>query len=440
MLDQSFSLNNFQEIYDIENRKGNYLEKTFSEFNDLYNQTIKIKRATKLARAAKTKSRKRNLYEAVKRYKQQKEVLLDKHLLAIENMVYTSNFKIVLMPGPKIRGKNTYVFKDFPINFFVSKQTQRNLNKVFKIRRSSRNDIMAQLKCILSDNLPKIIIKTDIKDFYETIKHDNMLATIDSNPLLSIVSKRYIHKILAQYANIANKTTGLPRGIGVSACLSEIYMQKLDEQIKNMENLIYFARYVDDIIMVFGLSSTISDEAILKMFDEICSKMGLIRNKAKTEPIVVSQSTHKRFDFLGYKITIQGSKIFIDFSNKKLNKIKNRIKKAFNIYKTTKNKRSAAHMLYNRIRFLTSNTRLINNKNNVVVGIYYSNKFITRSNSLVALDNYVSSFYDSIFDANLLKKIKELSFEKGWNNKIYHKYSVKTLKQITKIWHYDENC
>ena len=267
-----------------------------------------------------------------------------------------------------------------------------------------------------------------------------MLATIDSNPLLSIVSKRYIHKILAQYANIANKTTGLPRGIGVSACLSEIYMQKLDEQIKNMENLIYFARYVDDIIMVFGLSSTISDEAILKMFDEICSKMGLIRNKAKTEPIVVSQSTHKRFDFLGYKITIQGSKIFIDFSNKKLNKIKNRIKKAFNIYKTTKNKRSAAHMLYNRIRFLTSNTRLINNKNNVVVGIYYSNKFITRSNSLVALDNYVSSFYDSIFDANLLKKIKELSFEKGWNNKIYHKYSVKTLKQITKIWHYDENC
>lgn len=440
MLDQSFSLKNFQEIYDIENRKGHYLEKTFSEFDDLYHQTIKIKRAIKLAKTVKTKSRKKSLYETAKRYKQQKEHLLDKHLIAIEKMIYAGNFKIAFMPGPRIRGKGTYVFKDSPINFFVSKQTQRNLNKVFRIRRSSRNDIMAQLKCVLSDKLPKIIIKTDIKDFYETIQHNNMLATIDSNPLLSIVSKQYVHKILSQYAHINNKTTGLPRGIGISACLSEIYMQKLDEQIKSMQNLIYFARYVDDIIMVFGLSNAISDVEILKTFDEICNKMGLLRNETKTKTIVVSKNTCKNFDFLGYKITIRGSGIIIDFSNKKLDKIKNRIKKTFNIYKTTKNKRSAAHMLYNRIRFLTSNTRLINNKNNVVVGIYYSNKFITRNNSLVALDNYISSFYNNVFDVNLLTKIKELSFEKGWNNKIYHKYSVKALKQITKIWHYDENC
>lgn len=189
--------------------------------------------------------------------------------------------------------------------FFVSKQTQINLNKVFKIRRSSRNDIIAQLKCVLSDELPKIIIKTDIKDFYETIQHNKMLPVIDSNPLLSIVSKRYIHKILSQYTSITNKAIGLPRGIGVSACLSEIYMQKLDKKVKNMPNLIYYARYVDDIIMVFGLPSINYDDSIVGKFDEICAKLGLARNEAKTQTIVVQRTTNnKSFDFLGYKITV----------------------------------------------------------------------------------------------------------------------------------------
>ena len=441
MLDQSFSLKNFQEIYDVENRKGNCLEKNFLEFLDLYDKTDKIKRATKLAKRAKTKNRKKNLYEAVKQYKQQKEELLDKHLLQIEKDIHFDRFKVLLKPGPYIKGKNTYMFEDTPINFFVSKQTQINLNKVFKIRRSSRNDIIAQLKCVLSDELPKIIIKTDIKDFYETIQHNKMLPVIDSNPLLSIVSKRYIHKILSQYTSITNKAIGLPRGIGVSACLSEIYMQKLDEKVKSMPNLIYYARYVDDIIMVFGLPSINYDDSIVGKFDEICAKLGLARNEAKTQTIVVQRTTNnKSFDFLGYKITVRWNHIDIDFSIKKLNKIKNRIRKAFCIYARTKNKRSAAHILYQRIKFLTSNTRLINNKNNVVVGIYYSNKFITGNNSLRALDRYISLFYKSISNVNLLTKIKGLSFVNGWEKRIYHKHSVKALKQITKIWHYDENC
>ena len=140
--------------------------------------------------------------------------------------------------------------------FFVSKQTQINLNKVFKIRRSSRNDIIAQLKCVLSDELPKIIIKTDIKDFYETIQHNKMLPVIDSNPLLSIVSKRYIHKILSQYTSITTKAIGLPRGIGVSACLSEIYMQKLDKKV-NVKAKRFTAKAKEEIEALGGKAEVI---------------------------------------------------------------------------------------------------------------------------------------------------------------------------------------
>ena len=43
MLDQSFSLRNFREIYDSENRKGNCLETMFAELKGVYDITNKIK-------------------------------------------------------------------------------------------------------------------------------------------------------------------------------------------------------------------------------------------------------------------------------------------------------------------------------------------------------------------------------------------------------------
>lgn len=444
MLDQTFSLKNFQEIYDTENRKGHDLEKEFVEFADLYNKTRQIKRATGLAKKAQTSTRKKNIFSMIKKYKKQKEEMLDAHLLDIEKEIQSGKFKVLLKQGPDVRGKTTYIFDKSPTNFFASKQTQKNLRKVFRIKISSRDNILAQLKCVLFDNLPKIVIKTDIKDFYETVQQAQMLNIIESNVLLDLVSKHYVREVLSQYNKIKHvDSVGLPRGVGVSAYLSEIYMQKLDAKIKCMQGLVYFARYVDDIVMVFSLTDSISLESIMQSFDNICKELSLNRNEIKTKTIKVENNTKDSFDFLGYKINIIKNKttlVQIDFTDKKIEKLKHRIAKAFNIFVTTKNKRSAAHILYQRINFLTSNTRLLNSKNNVMVGVYFSNRFLTVENSLNLLDEYVASFYNVIHDDNLLSKIKELSFVRGWNDRIYHKYSTKKLKQITKIWRYDENC
>ena len=43
---------------------------------------------------------------------------------------------------------------------------------------------------------------------------------------------------------------GIPRGIGISAYLSELYMRDIDIKIKSLEDVIYYARYVDDIIVI----------------------------------------------------------------------------------------------------------------------------------------------------------------------------------------------
>ena len=91
-----------------------------------------------------------------------------------------------------------------PENYFVTKQLQRNIYKTFKVKQACRKVIIEQLKLILDDGFPKIIIRTDIKKFYESIPHKELLQKIEENSLLSFPSKRMIKRVLNQYWGILN--------------------------------------------------------------------------------------------------------------------------------------------------------------------------------------------------------------------------------------------
>ena len=45
---------------------------------------------------------------------------------------------------------------------------------------------------------------------------------------------------------------GIPRGIGISSLLSEIYMRDIDNHIKKRSEVIFYVRYVDDIFMLIA--------------------------------------------------------------------------------------------------------------------------------------------------------------------------------------------
>ena len=45
---------------------------------------------------------------------------------------------------------------------------------------------------------------------------------------------------------------GLPRGIDISATLSELFMADLDSEIKKIDGIFFYARYVDDIIVIYN--------------------------------------------------------------------------------------------------------------------------------------------------------------------------------------------
>jgi len=122
---------------------------------------------------------------------------------------------------------------------------------LYKVKQSSRYDVLCQLKSILQSSFPKYVIRTDIRDFYESISNEKLLNKIDRDALLTLPSRNVTRQILRDYRDLSHSSAGVPRGIGISAYLSELYIRQFDDAVKAHDDLTFFARYVDDIVLVF---------------------------------------------------------------------------------------------------------------------------------------------------------------------------------------------
>lgn len=433
MLNQLFSTDNFRDIYDKENRKGINLDSLFCSFNKIKELTEKIKKKTK-EKKENEKEKRKLIIEEIKKLKNEKNTLLKEKLNEISDNIAKNKNILNIVRGKNFKGKNTFQLENIPENFFISKQIQYNLKKVFKIQQSSKNDILAQLFAILNDELPKYIIRTDIQHFYESIPQNAVIQKIKNNELLSTTSKNFIKRILYKYRELTNNTMGLPRGIGISAYLAEIYLRQLDEQILKQKNLIYYARYVDDIIIVFAKTSSKKIEDIWSDVETAITDKSLNPNIEKTIKIDTTEQNPPSFYFLGYDISLQPSHITFSFPKEKMTKYEQKIQKAFEIYKQAINKRGSAKDLYDRILFLASNTKFLNNKNNVIIGIYYSNLFLNNLNGLDYLDVFLKSKINDIENTKLKKSLCNISFKDGFKKRLFRKYSTAQFIKITKIW------
>lgn len=442
MKDQTFLAKNFQEIFDTENRKGNDIEQKFKgSFSESITLRQEIRTVNQNIRKEKDKLKKDALRENRKELKANRDDKISESLEKISTNINKSNFKINLILGG-IYGKQSYCLENTVENFFLSKQIQKNILKSYKIRLSSRYEILSQLVNLLKDGFPKIIIRTDIKSFYEKIPQENITNKIKADNLLSLKTQKFINEILKGYNSITSQTTeykGVPRGVGISAYLSELFMRTVDNKIKEIPDLIFYARYVDDIIAVFtpqkeekGLPDKYEVE-----IQRIIEESGLELNKQKTakinlfhdlKAIEIEKTNSNPIEFLGYKIgsicdtTLKSYKLSIEMSDHKLDKYKSKIKLAYDDFKKKKNhdRKRSFKILLARLDYLTSNTRLKNNKSKVFVGIYYSTPFLLNCKSLETL-NKSSQWRINRFGFNNDEKEKLLkcNFEEGFNTKTF---------------------
>jgi hypothetical protein len=501
MLDQSYSYENFRIILDVENRKGKYLEdSSFFNDSDLFEKSRSI--SDKIIEVNKSISdeyeklqpkhlRKTDDYLEIEKLettklklKEEREIALEEILREISAKVNSDDYKLLINKGLIKFGDQLYISEDIPENYFVQKQLQRNIHKTFDVKQADRKMIISQLKLLLSDNFPKVIIRTDISKFYESIPHKHLIDRIEENSLLSYPSKKIIKEILNQYwkillndgiKNINDERIGLPRGIGVSAFLSELYLKDFDKILKSLPNVIFYARYVDDIIIIITpnhRNEKLTSSQLKAEVKKIANRFNLKINEDKTQIIDLRKSNSQRksskmypLTFLGYefkisyrkstniknKIQIEQLPLCVGMSSKKKQKLTDKIKTAFNQFDTDILKYAGAvsksnNILVQRIKILTHNFRLYRRKDNILIGIYFSNEFLTDDlQDLIDLDDTLKSEIKRVslkLSPIAENKLNGLSFKDGFVEKStlnfnfnnISKRGVVNIEKIIKIW------
>lgn len=451
MLNQSFSADNFRRILDLENRKGVYLEGRF--FSNVSAISEKIKQCNKNVREKRRCSPRpedelKELYEKIKELKERKEELLNEELKKVSENVVNSNFKIELEKKDIPKKKSVYITKDSPENYFTMKQIQYNVFHLYHVKQSNRFEIVSQVKALLGDGFPKYVIRTDIDDFYESILHKPLLQKINEDNLLTPFSRKLLRQILNEYKNLSKSDKGVPRGVGVSAYLAELYMRKIDEDILSEAGVTYYARYVDDIIIIFVPKPVDQNTDYLMRIKNIFEeKWGLKLNKKKTDKFdLMGKKQSCKLEYLGFKIVLEDKRsktkpndirVRTSLTDKKVKKYQDRIELAFNDYKNLSkvNKEEARELLVKRLRFLTGNTRLKNNKKNVLTGIYYSNSQLTEKDELKKLDEYlIKKIETEIVGARLQGRLKKYKFIDGFESKRFSPFKTHELAKIMKVW------
>lgn len=472
MLDQSFSGSNFNIIFLKENRKGNIKQRHLSqeyfdkhdEFNAVLNEKVDLKK-TRMLSTEELDSFALKLEEINQAKEEIRNNLFSEYANIVNNEKPPFCFEINYDKQNEI-----YTTKKDGVHFFAIKQLQQNLNKTFKVVQADRNKIIKQTYNLISDGFPKVIIRTDIHKFYESIPQNKLFEKLENNTLLSPLSKKLLKRLFYEFERIKDKSImqpkkGIPRGFGVSAYLSELYMRDIDNEIKSLPDMIYYARYVDDIIAVFApkTKSQVRDykDEIKKIINEneleINDDLEGRSNKTHTLTLLDNQlQRQEKLKFLGYKFFIkQNQDVIIELSDDKINRYLNRIKLSIEAYNNDSkfNEKRARKMLFDRLKFLTCNYHLNHNKKNIKAGIYYSNCMLElntlRYNSLNTLKIRMGILIKEtqpplkigIDKEEIVTHILDkFCFEKGFNerpfysfnfNKNEQKYYCKKFRRVT---------
>lgn len=436
MLDQSFSAENFRRIFDDETRKGVDIASMF--FPNLVAVNLEIKNIRNLIKTDKVNED--THYNNLKSELNKKEEIITEIFNDLAEKANTAKGKVYdlkILKDTSIGEKPVYKLnKSDAVSYFIIKLIQKFIRKLYKVKQADRNQIVSQLSLILADGFHKKILRTDIQEFYESIPQEELLKIIDRENLLSHTNKIYIKKILSEFNALSGSTKGLPRGIGISAYLAELYLRNMDQEIKKDEEIIFFARYVDDIAIVYAPKPDSSDDKLANL-KKIIKSYGLEINTKKTIAPQTIPDNDIKFDYLGYQFQFKNKKLEIEISFRKFKKYIKRIQISFERFRgaNSAQRNLERKLLISRIRYLSQNTKLSGRKSNTLIGIYFSNRLLPNATlRITSLDKYLIKEINSLTTPQLKTALSKFKFTDGFNKKSFFKTTAQGIHEISKIW------
>jgi hypothetical protein len=378
----------------------------------------------------------------------------------------TSSFNAPSNPLRKfpLKGKTVFCLSNSQDDL-VLRQIVKNIKRCLpKTTVEGRSQIVANLRLLLTEGVPFRVYRLDVRSFYESFNKDQARKELIQLKGLSPQTRTLIDALLNAHENMGG--LGIPRGLSLSAILSDFLMTKFDQYVESSDDCFYYSRYVDDIIIMTSTREKKSKfikwiEAILpeglslnpnkKDVVEVLAKV----KKVKTTPL----KAHFSFDYLGYKFTVYDRteaeagkakesdlhrSVSVDIANRKIKKIKTRVARAFHDFSQT----SDWGLLQDRIAFLTQNFSVFNTKagGKKLAGIYHSYPLVdVESDGLRALDrflrNAVLSKSGRIFSksAALLsaiqkRKLLRFSFVHGHSKQSFIHFSSSRISNIQNCW------
>lgn len=348
----------------------------------------------------------------------------------------------------------------------VVRKLRLNLRMCSSSWLESRTQIVRCLSLLLEEGVPYRIYRLDIRSFYESFDQSNVLKSISDLRRLSPQSKSLIANLLKCFSVMGG--TGIPRGLAISATLSELMMHDFDVHVQRDDDTFFFARYVDDIIVV-----TSAREAATDFLAKVRSWLpaGLDFNPTKhdiadtggklTRIDSASAPLLLRFDYLGYQFTVRNPlksdhkkdkdgelsrDVEIDISKKKLKKIKTRLVRSFLEFSKT----GDWPLLKDRIAFLTQNFSVYNPMagGKKIAGIFYSYPLTKECspglrdldsflrNAALAKKGRIFTSTSALLSGQQRRALLKYSFVRGHANKSFVHFSPQRISKIQRCWLY----
>jgi len=377
----------------------------------------------------------------------------------------------LLVSESEAKGKVVYVANANPETTVVARIVADELCRSYRLKPANRDEIIEQLRCLLDNTLPKIIIRGDVHHFYESIPQAALMVKLRNDGFLSSRTQKNMRTLMYQYNCLSNNTdrVGLPRGMAFSAYLSEVYLMNVDAEISRMTGVYFYKRYVDDIIVVANPMLT----EINSLWKSIRSKyeeagLSLHEDSEKCLLQVLDSNTEKLvMDYLGYQFRYNKGRLETGISERRYRKYQQLIDAVFAIYQEcshyrshkdqihkSSSKQDALNELFNRLFVLTGNGKLSSRKSYISTGVYYTNRLITDLRQLEELDRYLAEKIEHSFNPprnlfqyhgkdcydecveGIKRKLHSFSFCKGYNqpNTKHRLDYAKVVRDLQKIY------
>ncbi len=145
------------------------------------------------------------------------------------------------------------------------------------------------------NNIISYCLKADIKHYFETVDHEVLLTVIKRK-----VKEEDIIWLITQILNNFNseiKGKGMPLGNLTSQFFANVYLNELDQFVKNKLKAKYYIRYVDDFVILHNSKEKLNGwKEQINKFLKNNLKLELHPNKSKILPL------RNGINFLGYRI------------------------------------------------------------------------------------------------------------------------------------------